>query len=381
MRGLRSAVALAWRLLWHDPARLGTSLGGIAFAVLLMLLQMGFRNSLLDSEGGLLEALEGDVFVLRRGKEYSLERDSIPKLRVQQTASVEGVAGAWPLRVSLESWKNLETGTQRPIRVLGIRPGDPVFRLPEVQALTAELDRPYTALVDRLARARYFGHLGPGPAQVQRQHLEIVGTFAIGTDLEADGNLVVSNETFTRIGGSFSDDRIEMVVVKVTPGVDPGAVVTRLKAALPGDVTAVTRAELRDLDRIYWDTGTPVSVVVLIGMLMGFCVGVVICYQILYTEVADHLPEFATLKAIGYGKGYLLVIVLTEALLIPLVGLVPSLAAGAALYAVLGGTTGLLLRLTAERALFVAVLTVCMCVLAGLLAVRKVLQADPAELF
>jgi len=374
-----SAGRLAWRLLWHDHARLATSLGGVAFAVFLMLIQMGFRNSLIDSATAVLASIDGDIFIMHESKDYSLERQTIPRLRVQQALSVEGVAAAYPLWFAMEAWRNLADGTFRPIRILGVRVSDPLFLADDIRAGVAKLDTPDAALLDSRSR-RYYGRLGEGPAQVSRERLNVVGTFAMAADLEVDGNLIVSDETYIRIKNASLDD-VELIAVKVRPGEDPATVARAVREALPKDVAVRTREEMMALDRDHWDTGTPVSLIVFIGMAMGFIVGVVICYQILYTEVADHLAEFATLRAIGFGKLYIMRVVLIEALLLSLVGLVPSLLAGGGMYHVLESFTGLLLHFTAERVAFVSVVTVSMCVFAGILAVRKVLQADPAELF
>jgi len=146
-------------------------------------------------------------------------------------------------------------------------------------------------------------------------------------------------------------------------------------------VLALTKADALQRDVEYWDAGTPVSVVVGIGMLMGFVVGIVICYQILYTEIADHLPQFATLRAMGFSRRYLMAVVLCEAVLLALVAFAPSLLMGQILYGVLASASGLLLKLTLPRITFVLTLTLAMCASAGLLALRRVLQADPAELF
>ena len=376
---ITSASRLSWRLLWHDPARLATSLGGLAFAVFLMLIQMGFRNSLIDSATALLESLDGDIFIMSKGKDCSIERDSIPILRVQQALSVSGVRAAYPLWFDMQSWKNLQDGTYRPVRVIGARIDDPIFLPADIRDGIPKLQTPGAALLDSRSRD-YYGHVGIGPAQVQREGLSVVSMFAMSTDLEVDGNLIVSDETFFRIGGS-NPDQIELIAVKLTPGSDAAATVKSLRAGMPGDVAVRTKDEMRALDTEHWDSGTPVSIIVLIGMVMGFAVGVVICYQILYTEVVDHLAEFATLRAIGFGKAYIVAIVLVEAVLLSVVGLIPSLIAGSAMYALLSAFTGLLLRVTLPRLAFVSALTILMCVLAGILALRKVLQADPAELF
>jgi putative ABC transport system permease protein len=372
-------MRLARALLFHDRKRLLTSISGIGFAVLLMLLQLGFRSSLVDSSTALLEAVDGDVFVTHKDKQTFLERDSIPRERLFQALSVPGVAAAYPLWMDQRYWKNLADGTQRPIRVLGFVPGDPVFRLADVRRAADALARPDTVLVDRKSRS-YYGVLRSGPAQVERHALDVVGTFAIGTDLESDGNLIVGEQTFRRIART-PPGRIEVATVFVEPGADAAAVAQAMRAVLPGDVSVLTREELRLRDIEYWDTGTPVSIVVMIGLVVGFVVGVVICYQVLYTEIADHLPELATLRAMGYGGGFLALVVVAEAILLSVAALLPSLAVGALLYAVLEAVTGLRLDLTIPRIVLVSTLTLSMCIVAGLLALRRVQQADPAELF
>ena len=114
---------------------------------------------------------------------------------------------------------------------------------------------------------------------------------------------------------------------------------------------------------------------------MGFFVGVVICYQVIYADVAGHLREFATLKAMGYPQRYFVGLVLRQSLYLSLFGFIPGLLASLVLYAALAEYTGLLLILNARRALLVLLLTVAMCAISGTLAMRKLWSADPAELF
>ena len=54
-------------------------------------------------------------------------------------------------------------------------------------------------------------------------------------------------------------------------------------------------------------------------------VGLVIVYQVLSTDVADHLREYATFKAMGYPHRFFLGIVFEEALILGVIGFVPGL--------------------------------------------------------
>jgi putative ABC transport system permease protein len=93
------------------------------------------------------------------------------------------------------------------------------------------------------------------------------------------------------------------------------------------------------------------------------------------------MPEFATLKAMGYGVMYFIGLIVMEAVLLSIVGFVPGVLASTGLYALLAGATGLLLKMTLSSMALVLALTLTMCIVSGVLAVRKLLTADPATLF
>ena len=150
---------------------------------------------------------------------------------------------------------------------------------------------------------------------------------------------------------------------------------------LPDDVVVLTLEDFVAREKHFWQVSSPVGFVFGLGMVMGFIVGVVVCYQILSADVADHMAEFATLKAIGYPDRYLSGVVLQEAALLSLIGFAVGLAITTGLYALLRNSTGLPLELTFPRAALVLILTVLMCLASGLIAVRKVQHADPAEVF
>lgn len=376
---LRSAPRLAWRLVTHDPARLAVSAGGIAFAALLIFVQLGFRNGLLDSSLALLTSLDGDVFVLHRLKEPFLAPQPLPRTRLFQAKAVPGVREALALRFTVLYWKNLETGTQRPVRVIGVTPGEPLFLSRRLNAATESLRLQGSALVDRRSRSA-LGRLDPGPAQVERREIQVVGDFELGTDILADGHVIMSRESLDVLD-PLGSGGVEVVLLKLRPGADPVGVARAAAAALPSDVVVLTRAALQARDLDYWRRGTPISLLVSIGMGMGFLIGIGICYQILYVDVSDHLAEFATVKAIGYAPAYLVAVVVVEALILAVLGFLPGLALGQSVYWVLAWLTGLIVRLTLARVALVFSITVGMCVAAACLAVFRVLRADPAELF
>ena len=117
------------------------------------------------------------------------------------------------------------------------------------------------------------------------------------------------------------------------------------------------------------------------GAAIGFFIGFVVVYQILYTEVTNHLPQFATMKAIGHPPGFISAIVIGEALLLSLLGYVPGLLASFGIYHLIEDATQIQMHLTVPRALLVLALASGMCLLAGRLAVKRVHATDPADLF
>ncbi len=373
------AAWLAWRVVTHDIGRLLTSLGGITFAAVLIIVQLGFRNGLLDSSLALLDALKADVLVINREKLPFLGPAPLRRQRLMQAAAAPGVEAVYPLWFDVFFWRDPASGAQRPVRVVGTLPGNPVFLSSPATEATRALVPPDTALIDRRGRPA----LGPrtvGPGQIERRGVKVVGTVAIGTDIAADGHLVVSEQTFLSLA-PYRRDWPEVGLVQIAAGEDPETVAARLTEILPPDVVALTKVQLRARDWAFWEHGTPVSMLVMIGMSMGFLIGVGICYQILYVSVSDHLAEFATAKAMGYGARYVVTVVVTQALLLGVLGGVPALALGAGLYAALAAVTGMVVTLTLGRAALVLGITVGMCVVASALAARRVLEADPAELF
>jgi putative ABC transport system permease protein len=110
-------------------------------------------------------------------------------------------------------------------------------------------------------------------------------------------------------------------------------------------------------------------------------VGTIIVYQILYTDETSHLTEYATLKAIGHTDGYLFAIVLWQSLILSVLEFVPGVALSQAVYAIARDATLLPLRLTPGHAALVYTLTVVMCCASGALAMRRLRDADPAEIF
>ena len=383
---------LAWCNLTHNPRRLAASLAGITFAVVLMFMEYGFWNALMDGTAELVRAIDADgndLIMVSASKHTLVAKAQFTARRLEQARMFAAVEAACPIAIEARAsiWRNPEDGSARKIRVLAFDPARPTFRFPALDSATVEaLKRPDTALIDEKSRPAYGRRAAGVEAVLARRPIRIVGTFRLGTDFVTDGNLLMTDRNFLRY---FPDRRlprpdlrsVDLGLLKVAPGADLPALRAALARDLPGDVATYTRAELAAREQAFWKSHTPVGTVFGMGMAMGFVVGVVICYQVLHGDIRSQLPEYATLKAMGYGTGFFVGVVLREALILSALAFAPGLLLSLALYEGLARWTGLLMALTPARAGLILALTVGMCALSAAIAVRKVLGADPVELF
>ncbi|HWG45291.1 MAG TPA: ABC transporter permease DevC [Gemmataceae bacterium] len=381
-------LPLALRILLHTPGRLAVSIAGIVLAVVLMFSQAGFRNAMFDSQTELIHHLNGDLFLVSRLKYLLYARDTFPRRRLEQVRACPGVQAVYPLymETTLAIWKNPVDGGTRPIRVLAFNLDDPVLDLPEVRAQTRLLRMPNTILFDDKSRD-YFGQPTTGTeTELSGRRVHVMGTFQLGTDFVTDGNVLMSDRNFLKF---FPDrassaphlDRLEIGLVRLTPGTDLLAVQRELRETLPDDVKVLTKAELAALEVKYWKESSAIGYIFSLGMAVGFVIGIIICYQILFSNVSNYLPQFATLKAMGFTNRYLVGVVLQQGFFLAILGFIPAVGVAQLLFWGVSGLTGLLMFMTIFRIAFILLLTVAMCMVSGIIAVRGVIKADPAEVF
>jgi putative ABC transport system permease protein len=403
-----AAARLAIRNLTAEPRRLALSLAGVGFAVVLMFVEAGFYNALLDASVSLIDRFDADLVMVSKVKTSLQAYGGFPRRRLTQALSVPGVAEVRPLYLEegRSVWRSdashflTETAPKnrrakrQPIRALAIDPATPALTgLPEITALTL----PDRVLFDTTS-AHSFGR--PNSATIRdelaQRDVAVAGNFTLGRDFVHAGNIVMGTPAWeayfaNRTGTALRT--VEVGMIKLLPGADAHEVKLRLQELRAGvptsaadplsgdDIRIFTAQEFRDQERAFWRGSTPIGVIFGLGLAMGLIVGLVICYQILSTDVTERLGEYATLKAMGYGDRYLASVVLVQALTLALTAFVPGCLASLGLYRLLAGITGLPVFLNVWRGLFVLALTMAMCAASGLITVRKVQTADPASLF
>ena len=402
---------LAWCNLTHDPLRFALFVLGITFAVILMCVQLGFRNALLDSNTQLHDKLRCDLVLVSPSRQTLALRETFPRRRLDQARSATGVTEVYPLylegAIGLLRDTNADPNQRQPargVRAIGLDPAAHLLAIPELHpdAPQARAIRERgTALFDRRSKPdpdrpgqTVYGPLANGiETTITGSPIRFVGSFELGTDFTTDGSMVMNEETFLdalrqpfTFPTSSPAANVDLGLIRLAPGSDPRTVkeeIRRIVSAgeIDPDVEVLTVAELRDREKTFWLNNTPIGFAFGFGMFMGFAVGMVICYQILSGDVSDHLPEYATLKAIGHSNWYLARVVIQESLILAVAGYVVGLGVSWAVYELLTATTGLPMRMTVDRAVSVFVATVVMCCLSGLIALIGLLRADPADVF
>jgi putative ABC transport system permease protein len=380
-------IPLAWLQLNHERMRLFVAIAGIGFADILMFMQLGFRDALFDSAVTLHKNLKGDLFLISPQSTAIIAMKSFPSRRLYQSLGFKGVKSITPIYMDFGLWKNPQTRATRSIMVVGFNPADSILNLSGVTDNLDAIKMPDVVLFDDASRpefgtiAQTFNQGEDVITEVEGRRIRVGNLFTLGASFGADGNIVTSDLNFLRIFPTRERGLVDIGVIKVEPGTDVPELLNNLKRELPNDVKIFSKEEFIEFEKHYWQTGTAIGFIFALGTGMGFIVGTVIVYQILYTDVSDHLPEYATLKAMGYKNGYLLLVVFQEALILAVLGYFPGCALALGLYNLTKTATNLPMVMSISRAVVVLIMTVIMCGISGAIAVRKLQAADPADIF
>jgi putative ABC transport system permease protein len=288
----------------------------------------------------------------------------------------------------------VEGHAARPVRVIGVDLCQPSFFSDQkLYQKMVEADARDAALVDTRSKPTY--GFAKTVRELQNQHIELNGQrlpvlmqFELGTDFANDGTLLMSERVQQ---GYFpwrspTGNPLDMVDIgllhveaKSRGELDQIAETIRQLAPLAVDVKRTEQFVTREKD--FWANNTPIGKIFMIGTIMGLVVGAIICYQIQFTDISEHMPEFATLKAMGYGPRYFWCLILCQSFYLACLGFVPGILVSQGLYFALAESSGLVMSMTLERIGYVWLLTLLMCIVSGVLAIRKLFNTDPASLF
>jgi putative ABC transport system permease protein len=380
-------IPLAWLQLSRSRSRLFIAIAGIAFADFLMFMQLGFQAALYDSNTLMHRSLKADLILMSPQAQNISNMESFPRRRLYQAMNFDGVASAAPLYTDRGNWRNPDNQKQTEVLFFAFNPAESVANLQGIQENLDKLKITDTMLFDRRSDGDYeatLTALTEGKTittEVQNRQVKLEGLFTLGASFAGDSNAIVSDLTFLRLFPNRNLSEVNVGLVTLNPAKDLQQMAAALQAYLPGDVKVLTLPEFVEFEKDYWANSTPIGFIFTLGTAIGFLVGLVIVYQILYADVSDHLSEYATLKAIGFRDNYFLVVVLQEALILAALGFIPGLIISAGLYQIAAEATMLPIVMTVNRAILVLILTILMCGVSGGIALRRLRSADPAEIF
>lgn len=383
-------LPLAWLQLKRQPIRYLVAVTGIGFAALLMYMQLGFQSGLLNSATTFYDALDADLILLSPATLNSGNFRQFPQSQLFAALGVEGVAETIPLYVANVNVQKLGGIRPTSLRLIGYDPDTKVLNLPEVLAQKELLKTPNYVLFDTLGN-RNTGPIAEAFKANAYQDLilsdfsktfRVVGLFRLGSTFAADSNLISSDTTTIQLAfRQINAGEISMGVIRLKPGANIQRVQRFLKRDYGGELQVLTKPELIAQERDYWNTVSSFGVIFGFGTIMGILVGGVVVYQVLYTDVSDHLKEYATLKAMGFADGFILIIVVQEAFLLGVSSFIPATLVSTVMYAFLTAASGIRIEMTSDKTILVGTLTLGVCAASAAIAIRRLRDADPASVF
>ncbi len=386
---LLQAAKLAWANTTEDWARLFVRCAGITFAVLLMFMQTGFRNALFDSNVRIAEQIDSD-FVIRTKTRFMLSSGQLmPIDKIITARSVPGVEDVQPVFFeNVVSHLRKRGKPARRIRVISFDLHSPVFDNLGIRRFSNRLNAPGTAIADKKSKPMFEFNSetchskGSTYGELFKKQIRIVGCFNLGIDFSNDGNIFMTPANFSNYFPHRSiNAKADYGLIRVEEGVDREQVLRDLKQQLGPHVIVNTKQGFLKSERDFWGKSTPIGLIFSFGTLIGFVVGLIICYQVLATDIGDHMAEFATFKAMGFPTSFFGAVVVIQALFMSVISFLPGMAITLLIFGFVNTFSGLIMFLNFQRASTVLLLTMAMCVVSGIIALRKLLSTDPANLF
>ena len=387
MNPLGCRTPIAWLQLSHRPLRLLAAIAGVSFANVLVFFQLGLSGSLYDSQKRPIDQISGQLVLVPKRYTNLGEPLNFSRAQLVRARGIQGVVGVTPLYIGKADWLNRDTRQSKQALVFGVTPENPALKLPILQENKALLKQPNTLFFDsasKKAAGSVVQTLATGNSyltELRGQQAKVVGIFKLGLTFAADINLIMSAANFQTYFPEKSNDDIQLGVIQLSADANKAQVQATISRFLDPSLQVLTIQQLKDREMSHWQHNTSFGLIFNLGVLVGLAVGAIIVYQILYSDVGDHLSEYATMKAIGYGDKFVVGIILQESLLLATVAFLPSVLLSMLLYQVLVRATGLLVAMTLGRALFVFCLTLVLCSSSGWLATGKLRRLDPAEVF
>ena len=382
-----SSFVVAWRQLSFHRIKLAVAAAGVVVAVMLMLVQLGIRQGALDNSLAFVRLIRSELVVASPRTETIFEPSQIPRAMLYRLIAHPDVQEVRLVYIGRAHFRNPWSRLEYPIAVYGVDLQNPMLTLPGFVERQSTYRLPDHAVFDSMSRQN-FGPIakeirahGELLTEVNQRRIHVVDAVPVGISISTDGNLYVSHANFLRLFASRSPGAVDLGLVKLREGANPEETMRDLAPLLGKEAVIRTQPQLLANEDHYIRSNHPIDFIFGMGAMVGFFIGFVVVYQILYTEVTNHLPQFATMKAMGFTDGYLLRLVLWQSGILAVLGYFPGFLLALGLYQVATRAIQMPFQMTWSRAVSIFLLTLLMCGVSGAVAVRKAWTADPAEVF
>jgi putative ABC transport system permease protein len=369
---------LAYRNLFHDKTRLVVTLTGIAFAIVLMLIQLGLFIGFTETTSSIIDHSHADLWICARGVQYFEVGFPLPERKLFQILSAPGVAAADKYIVKFTNWRRPD-GAQKSVSVIGFDPGSGMGAPWNLVAGSLDDLKPQdTVLVDEF----YAPELGISKlgdmVEINGYRAQVVGFTRGIRSFTTTPFVFTSFKNALNYTGSHENEPT-YILVRAESGTDPEALKARLSARIPA-IDVNTTGQFSVKTRIYWLFTTGAGIALLVGALLGLVVGVVIVGQTIYATTLDHLRDFGILKAIGASDSYVYGVIIHQAVISAVIGYALGIGAGFGVLR-LSRRAGAFIMTPWELVLSMFVLALLMCIGASLISIHKVTRLDPAMVF
>jgi putative ABC transport system permease protein len=371
-------VSIARKNLFHDKVRFAVALAGIAFAVVLITVQLGIYLAFLSNVSVLIDHTEADLWVTAQGLENFDFGRPFSEKKLYEVQEVPGVQWAEKYMLAFAYWKT-PGGSQEEVQMVGFNPATMV-------------GAPWNIVRGNPQDVKYFNSVFYDEAETNR-----LGNVPIGAETEINGRRVRvagitrGSRSFIQTPYIFTSFKNALllsfvnkgntvyVLAKVAPGYKVEEVKRRLREHVK-DVDVYTAHEFSQKTRSYWMINTGTGIALLSIALMGVLIGTVIVANTIYTSTTEHLKEFGTLKAVGASNWDLYKIIIEQALINSVIGYgVGMIVSYWVIQAIKKGHLQVLLPWSVLVGIYI--LTACMCLWSSVLSIYKVTKIDPALVF
>ena len=379
-------MPIGWLQLTHNRTRFAAALAGVAFANVLVFVQLGIMNSMGAATLRPYDFFQADIMISASDASTLTDGGNVARQWSLQALGDPDVSGGMGLFIANVPWDRGEKDIS--LTTFGVDPIKTEFLSKDIASDLNLLQVRDAALLDRLARglakdeAASIRPQTPLSFETQGRTITAYATFSGGGGFGGDGYMLVSDQTFLSLFPTRSSSAPDHILLSLRPSAQTDAVIARLKTLISDPSLRIrSYQDAAQEDLRYQQTKRPTGIIFGFGVLIGVLVGIVIVYQVLSTDVADHLREDATFKAMGYGPRFFLGIVFEEALVLGIMGFIPGLVVGTTILTLMGKITTLPLGMTPSMAMTVFLGTIVFSALSGAIATRRLGAADPADLF